>query len=481
MVDTVRFMGSYSGIDMSMVEQMMEAERARGNRFTQQKENYQREQNAWKDLNTRLDNLYNRLEGLSNVDTFQGKTVSSTGEGNVSVSASNEAATGDYYVQVDQLATQSRLFGSRVDIDSIHDDLELAEGSTLEINAGGETFTIEIDPDDSLRDIQDKINGLTQGTRASGDNPAVPGSGIRANIVDNRLVLNSTEYGEQEFSIGGSAAADLGLADSEVELGQNAVFRVDGMVVERSSNQIDDVIEGLTFNLTTTHADNQGETITIAEDHDALAEELEKLVEQYNSVQRYIETQTDVGDPSAEDNETGALVGDSAIIRLQRELRNLFSFVQDTPSESIRNLGDLGIEIDQNGVASFNRTEFDEAINEDPDDVRKFFTETTRVRETTINDEGEEVSRVRDEHSGFAHNARSLINTYVSSTSGLIKTRTETYDRMIQDVNRRIETFNERLDRRQERMIRQFAALDTAMMQAESQMDQLFSQLAGLG
>lgn len=474
-------MGSYSGIDMSMVEQMMEAERARGNRFTQQKETYQREQNAWKDLNTRLDNLYNRLDGLSNIDTFQGKTVSSTGEGNVSVSASNDAATGNYFVQVDQLATQSRLFGDRVNVESIHDELEWEETQILEIYAGGETFSIEIDPSDSLRDVQDKINAITTGTRATGDKEAVPGSGVRANIVDNRLVLNATEYGEQEFSVGGAAASSLGIADAEVELGQNALFRVDGMQIERASNQIDDVIEGLTFTLQNEHVDNQGDTITIAEDHDALAEELEKLVEQYNSVQRFIDTQTDVGDPSAEDNETGALVGDSAIIRLQRELRNLFSFVQDTPSESIRNLGDLGIEIDQSGVASFNRSKFDEVINENPDDVRKFFTETTRVRETTVNDEGEEVTSVRDEHSGFAHTARSLINSYISSSSGLIKTRTETYDRMIKDVNRRIETFNERLDRRQERMISQFAALDTAMMQAEAQMDQLFSQLAGLG
>jgi flagellar hook-associated protein 2 len=447
---------------MSMVEQLMEAERARGSRFTRQKETYEKQQNAWKDLNTRLDNLYKKLDTLADPVTFESKTVNITGNENVSVSADTNAATGTYRVQVQQLATQSRLEGTRVEgIDSIRDSL--GQAGSLTIN--GEE--IEITSEDSLRSVLDKINAV------SGD------SGVRANIIDNRLVFQSTEYGAQDIEISGDANLTdrLGLDNTQFTEGQEAIFTIDGMEIVRNSNRVDDVIEGLTFTLTNVHEGNAADTITIADDIDKIADALNTLVEQYNSVQSYIRTQLDVGDPSQEDNQTGALVGDSAIMRLQTNLRNLFSRPQETDSESIQTLRDLGVEINAEGIAVFNRGKFEEQMTENPQDVQKFFSNTTRVRETSINEDGEEVTSVRDVKSGFAHNMQDLVNEYISGTSGIIRTRTDTYDRMIRDVNRRIEVFNERMEKRQARMIQQFTALDTAMMQAEAQMDQLFSQL----
>lgn len=468
MVDGLRLMGSYSGIDMSMVEQLMEAERARGSRFTRQKETYERQQNAWKDLNTRLDNLYTRLESLTKPEAFQSKKVTVTGDDKVSVSANTDAAVGSYRVHVERLASQTRLTGSRVEsVDSIHDSL----GATGTLTLGGQDEAIEIDvtSKDSLRDVSDKINAQSSE------------SGIKASVVDNRLILQSVEYGDQTFSVSGTVAGNLGLTGAELEIGKTAQFLVDGLLIERDSNQIDDVIEGLTFSLQNVHEENESDTIRITDNVDKAAEELQKLVEQYNSTQSYIQTQLDVGDPSAENNQTGTLVGDSAIMRLQSELRSLFSRPQATSSESIRTLGDLGVEIDRDGVATFNRETFTEKMEESAEEVQKFFHDTRRIQEVSENEEGEEVSRTRDERFGFAHDARELINQYISSTSGIIQTRTETYDRMIRDTNDRIDTFNERMERRQERMIRQFTALDTAMMQAETQMNQLFSQLDSSG
>lgn len=462
----IRMLGAYSGIDMSVIEQLMEAEAARGVRFTNQKENYTQAQNAWKDLNTRLDTLYKHLDTLQNPETFESKTVSTSREGYLSVSANTDAALGEYRIQVQQLATQTRLSGSRVETESIYDELDLEGSFTIE--SDGESFTFEVNAEDSLRDVMDRINDSTSDTK------------VRANIVDNRLVLTHTEYGEKTLAVSGEAAGDLGLENIQTTIGQNALFTVDGLEVERSSNRIDDVIEGLTFNLTNVHQGSESDVVTVSHNTDKAVEAMQKLVEQYNSTMSYIDTQLDVGDPTSEDNTTGKLVGDGSIMRLQSSLRSMMTQQHDTASENIRGLMDLGIEIDRNGVASFDQQKFRDAVEEDPDDVSAFFYEQNRVSETVINEDGEEVTSTRTERTGFAHDMRGLVNEYISSSSGIIKNRTETYDRLIKDVNQRIEQFEERLEVKRDRYIRQFSALDAAMMQAESQLDFLYSQL-GLG
>lgn len=461
-------MGLYSGIDMSMVEQIMEAERAKGARFTQQKEKYTQSQNAWRDMNTRLDSLYKRLDDLQKPDTFNSKSVKMTGPSNVGVTATSSAATGDYRVQVKQLATQTRLVGGKVNLPEdgdIRTALGLTKGEiTLKIGED-KTETIEIDETDSLRSISDKINSKTNE------------SGIRSSIVDNRLVLTSTEYGDKSLIVEGSLAQELrlsdytdedGLKEITAEKGQEAKFTIDGLEITRSSNAVSDVIEGLTFNLTNVHNDNESTVVSVTEDMDKAAEALQKFVEQYNSTQSFIRSQLSVGDPSAENNQTGTLTGDGTLMRLQSNLRSMMTSTE-AHGTTIRGLQDLGVSVDRNGTASFDRSKLETQVKNNPNEVKDFFSSSKSVTD----DEGETSTETK----GFSRDMRSFVNQYISSTDGIIKSRRDTYDRMIRDVNDRITRFEERLDMRRDRYIRQFTALDTAMMRAESQMDFMFSQL----
>ena len=456
-------MGLYSGIDMSMVEQIMAAERAKGARFTQQKERYTQSQNAWRDMNTRLDSLYKRLEDLQKPETFSSKSVKMTGPENISVTASTNAATGDYRVQVQQLATQTRISGNRVETGG---DIRTAlnKSGNLEINTGGgDSLNIEIDENDSLRSISDKINNSTAD------------SGIRASIVDNRLILTHTEYGGKPLEVGGSLANDLGFDGVTAVIGQEAEFTIDGLSITRSSNTIDDVIEGLTFNLTNVHNENESTVISVTEDMDKAAEALQRFVDQYNSTQSFIRSQLSVGDPSAENNQTGTLTGDGTLMRLQSSLRSMMTS-SESHGTSIKGLQDLGVTIDRNGTASFDRTVLDKQVRNNPDEVSRFFS-SSGISENIEDDEGNRVTNTRTERKGFSQDMRTFVNQYISSSNGIIKSRQDTYDRMIRDVNDRITRFEERLEMRRNRYIRQFTALDTAMMRAESQMNFMFSQL----
>ncbi|SFC39936.1 flagellar hook-associated protein 2 [Alkalibacterium subtropicum] len=461
----MNIMGMYSGMDMSMVEQLIQAESSRKVKFTQKKEQYTQSQNAWKDLNTRLDSLYKRLDDVRKTESFNSKTVELTGEENLAVTADEGAATGEYRVQVQQLATQTRLTGDRVTTDSIHSELSFSGDLTLTTGTG--SFNVTVEAADSLKSISDKINGQTEET------------GVQASIVDNRLILSHNEYGLQDLTVSGTGTltADLGLDAATAVPGKSALFTVDGLAIERTTNTIDDVIEGLSFELTNIHEGSEETKVSVTADMDKAAETLEKFVEQYNSTQSYIKTQLDVGDPSAENNKTGKLSGDGTLMRLQSNLRKMMT-KQSTTTSSVSSLADLGVEISRDGTASFDREKLEEQIKSDPNAVSDFFSRTETVPETT--DANGDIVPATTKKVGFSEDMRSFVDEYISSSSGIIKTRNDTYDRMIRDVDDRISQFEDRLEAKKARYIKEFTALDTAMMQAESQLEQMYSQL-GMG
>lgn len=464
-------LGSYSGIDMTYIDGLIEAERSKGVRFTKRKEQVENQQKAWKNINSQLDSLFKSLEKLSQKETFETRTVTSNVKDSsfLSVKAETNADVGQYRIQVQQLATATRLTGAKLeftDVESIHDDLGISGGFSFTVD-GTDFYEIEIETTDSLKDITNKINSLTED------------SSIKASIVDNRLVLTHAEMGDNNIQVSGDLAEQLGFGEgaSNLVAGQSAIFTVDGIEITRETNIIDDVVDGLTFELKNVHTDNHSEVITIAYDHKKTTDAVREFVEQYNSVMKFISTQMDVGDPTAENNVTGALTGDSAIMRLQSGLRSLVTKnIEGNFSGKFKNIEDLGITIDRDGIATLDEDVFNQALQEDPASVARFFYHEEVVSEIVIED-GEEVTKKKLEKHGMSELLKNFIDTYISSNTGIISTKNDTYDRLIKDINNQINTFNERIDRKRERYIRQFTAVDIAMMQAESQLDYLYSQV----
>ncbi len=78
----------------------------------------------------------------------------------------------------------------------------------------------------------------------------------------------------------------------------------------------------------------------------------------------------------------------------------------------------------------------------------------------------------------MAQKMRSLIDTYISDKSGIIANKSATYDKLSEDISKSITKFNERLDKKRENYVAMFTRLDTAMMEAESQLAYLQSQFS---
>lgn len=440
----INFMGSYSGIDGSMIDQIMEAEKMPLVQFANRRETITAQQNAWKDINTRMNSLFQRINVLKNANTYQAKRANSSNEAAATMTIDhNRAQDASYSINVTTLATNSRFIGEKA---TVPEGGLASDGSFTIKNADNKELEIDVKAGDSLKDVVDSIN------EAERSAPNDEKTGIRASLIDGRIVIEDTNTGARDINLEGKDAynlSSLGLKEGEAkfEKGENANFTVNGIDVERSSNEIKDVIDGVTLNLK-----GEGFThISVGIDTGRLETAIKDFVDQYNSTMTFIEDKLSAGVAGVEGSK-GDLAGDSTLMRLQSSLRQMVT--SGIEGGEIKDISRLGVTtIDRFGKLQFDPSKLREEMGKDMEGVQKFLKD------------------------GFAPRVSDYIDSFVSTRNGIIKTKTESYDRTLRDINRQIETFNKRMERREEYYVRMFSALDVAMMRAESQMDWLHGQI----
>lgn len=106
----VAFGGLSSGLDTgSIIKQLLALESRPIKLLGVQRETLRSQQSAYKDLNTRISGLENAAFGLTQVSSLLGKQANSSAKDTLLATATPNAATGAYQVEVLQLATASRL------------------------------------------------------------------------------------------------------------------------------------------------------------------------------------------------------------------------------------------------------------------------------------------------------------------------------------------------------------------------------------
>lgn len=460
----INFLGSYSGIDQSTIDKLMQIERLPLNQLNNKKTDITAQQNAWKDVNTRLNSLYDKLKALQNSETFDSMTSKSSNESIVTISASKDAVAGTYRIEVEQLASNSRLVGGEVNgayEDGKFTDLEHT-GSFMIVSEDG-TVNIDVKAGDTLKTVVDSINDKAEDT------------GISATIINSKIVLTDEKTGARDISFSDDVSGTLsrlGLDGKTAVKGEQAVFHINGIKVTRDSNTVKDAVLGLTINLNKAHAVGEYDTITVSSDTERLVKAVQDFVDQYNSTMSFIEEQLAVGTVTEEGTTgRGTLAGDSGLRSLRDSLRRMVTdslAFADNPS-TIKDISALGVTTtDKSGRLSLDSSKLLEELKKDPQNVINFFNYEVKDDENNT------------KNVGFISKLNSRINDYISSKDGLIKSKNESLDRSLRDINRRIDSFNDRIARKEEYYSKMFAALDVAMMEAESQMSWLTSQISAL-
>jgi flagellar hook-associated protein 2 len=367
--------GLASGIDFPALTDAIIASRARPIRALEARiQTNQARSEAYLTLEAQLKALQSAAQALENPTALTGMkaTVAVPGGGNAgfSVSASRAATAGTFEVTVLEVAERERLGGGT--FASRNDALGL-EGSFV-INGVG----IEAGPDDSLDTLVARIN-------------AAEGAGVRASIVtvaegEHRLVLSNLSTGAQGMTLDdpdgvleGLGVVDAGGSKEHVlQSGADARLRVDGVEVTRSSNTIDDVLEGVTFQLHT--ADPAGRAdVNVAQDTAALTTAIQAFVEGYNATTQFIR-----GTTRSTEDARAPLAGDSVMRTLGSSLQSaMLSLGQGVPGAPNR-LSDLGITLQVDGTFRIDQTRLAEAVAANPDAVADLFAQRTTSSDPAV-------------------------------------------------------------------------------------------------
>lgn len=436
--------GVGSGLDVhTMVTQLVAAERApTENRLDRFESTTQAQISAFGKISSALSGLQDALAKFEDDGASPGRKVSVPEDAGFTATAGASAALGRYDVTVESLATTHKLQSA-----PLATDTQLGHG-TLTITVGdGDPIDISIaEGDGSLASIRDAINDKASGL------------GVSATLVrgdeGDVLVLASTTTGSegrlQVTASGGdgglSALATSGGTMTVADPGNDAVVVVDGITRTSSSNRIDDLIDGVTLDLTKA-APGESSSLELKSDPSTLKATMLGFISAYNTALSQLRTQSAAG---TADTPGAALSGDSAPRGITQSLRGFVS-------QGYAELAELGLETKVDGSLSLDGETFDKLIAEDPQAVQRLLGDEGSLRKP------------------LADTLKSLLGD-----DGMITGRTDALEARMD----RLETDRLALDRRMEKVeanyLRQFTALDTMVAQMSSVSSFLTQQLAML-
>lgn len=281
----------------------------------------------------------------------------------------NETGDGILIRDLDNAGSELRIIegngNTAADLHLLGDATEIERnGRTYKVIDGSMTQTITLEEDDSLEDLQDKINEL--------------GAGVNASIFNDgsnrpyRLSLASNRVGEQGQLVIDTSGLNLSFEETAQAHDALLVYGspdnpANGILVSSSSNKFTDVVPGLSLEI----KDTSDQTVMISikrSDKDTIAN-VTAMVENYNRFRAKLDNLTAFNE---ETGETALLFGDSAALRLDTELSKMLSG-RFLGVGSIQSLGEVGLDLKKDGTLAFDAAKLSQQFKKDPDAVARFF------------------------------------------------------------------------------------------------------------
>lgn len=312
-----------------------------------------------------------------NENVFETKQAFLSGAGGTApeqllgVRVDNAAAAGMFTLEVERLATAHKL-SARPAGPSDQDLAQawnggLAFSGALELGlAGGSKATVDVTGTMSLQDLRAAINAESART-------GVVANVLAVSATDHRLVLTASATGKaiELADAGGDSLTGL-LGATEIQPARTARILVDGVAVERSDNQFQDVLPGIAIDA---YRAEPGSVVTVQVEAslNAAKEQISGFVAAYNAVRDFVARQGAV-------SEQGDLA-DGAVLFGDRTLRSVAQTLGDliggaTPGLGagvLRTLRDVGITLEAGGRLKIDEAALDARLSSRLPELRRVF------------------------------------------------------------------------------------------------------------
>jgi len=463
--------GIGSGLDVSgIISKLMEIEQQPLTQLNTKEAKQQAQLSAFGSLKSVLSTFQDSVKALAKPALFNGYKATLADTTAATVSTSSSASAGTHDIEVQSLAQAQKIKSEAfATTDTVIGSGTLTIG-TFTANAEKTAKTITIDPAKStLADIRSAINEANAGVTASIVND---GSG-------NRLVISSKDSGlanALKISVNdtdGNHTDNAGLSKlafdastggvsnmTETVAARNAVMVIDGIPVTKSSNTINDALEGVTFNLLKANPGTTT-TLTVEKDKSNVEAAVNAFVKAYNDLEKTI---GNLSRYDAANKQASVLTGDSTMRMIQNRMRAMLGGNQSAAG-GINSLSELGISFQKDGTLALDNNKLSAVLNNPDKNIAAFFT--TQGGDDTTSVEG------------FASRLSELIDGMTRS-DGLISSRMDGINSTIKGIGKQREALEFRLESVEKRLRAQFTALDTMIASMNQTSNYLQQQLANL-
>lgn len=354
--------------------------------------------------------------------------------------------------------------------------------ATFSYTYAGETITVSVAAGSTLTQLKNAIN-------QDSDNP-----GVIASIINDgqglptsyKLVLTGKTTGAQNqisavshnFDTTFGTGGDLGGGFTRSQWATNSMTKIDGypseadIYLQRSTNQVEGVINGVTLNL---HDAGEAQ-ITVSNDIEAIYAKVEAFINAVNYAQSYIRQATNY-DPNGE--ETGVLIGNYSYYLLKSRIDSALNQTisgLNSDSDLYTTLADIGIVTDPDAEGAWTisttaitksgvqiGTTLREALAKDPEAVANLF----------INNE-------TNGSKGVAARMQEEMEALTDSTSGTLNVLIKNYNSIIANIDNKIDSEEKRLETYRQRQLERFARLEATLSTLNAQANAIESAIAQL-
>jgi len=443
----IRMSGLASGIDPQMVDKLVELQKIPVESAKKRKEKIVEEKKEFEKLNTAVSDLDKAANGLKNrADFFKLKVESSHPDIIDGIVGGAAVLPGSYEFEVRGMArTDKELAFGFPD----RDKTSVGFGYMQISRENDSPIDIIVEPGSTLENVADKINDANAGLRAMIVNTGYQPDSFRL------LVLSEKSGKESQISID----PDTTFLDfNEQVKGQNLDVLFEDVPITSSKNQLDDLIDGVTFNVKRAEPGTRIQ-VSVTHDIDTTVTGIKDFVDKYNVIATFVNEQSRV-DPQT--RRAGMLGGDSSVRQVMRQLQSSLQNM-GLGAGKYRTLADVGITTNsKTGALDMDETKVRAALTEDYEGVAKLFTQSTDA-------------------AGVAAKMADAIRGVRDPGSGALRSRMRGLDSVIQSQDRDIERRERQLGQREEQIRRRFTSLEGQMANLQQQGQFLAARFGGGG
>lgn len=462
---TISSAGIGSGLDVnSIVTQLMNVEKLPLQNLQTAASMMRTQLSAFGQVQSLVSSLHDAMTPLLAASSYNLTTSTSSDTSSVGVGSSATANPGSYTVSVSSLAaSQVAVSASGKFADT---SATVGSGSlTIRLgtwNAGKTSFSpasgstdvsISIAANDTLAGVRDKINAANAGVTAS----------IVTDANGARLALQSTSTGAASgFRVTASdsdgdstdaaglsrLAFDPASGVNQLTMTQsatNAQATINGISVSAKTNQLSDVVQGMTFSLN--KVTTAPISVNVTRNTDALKTMVTSVVSAYNALAQTL-TQATAYNPTTK--QAALLQGNSTVQGIQNQMRSIVSR-SGLASSVFSTLSSIGVEYQKDGTLKVNDTKLSAAVGNLPE-----------LQKNLARNDGSGANS-----NGFITKLSAWTDSLLSAT-GTITTQEHSIQSRIDANAKDQDRMNAKLALVEQRMRAQYTALDSTMSNANA-------------